>query len=146
MAPLKDVRPESIEQALEHLASGVALGGGTTLAPRRNSLETVVDLQGLGLSDLEVAGGKVVAGAGCSLQQIVEAKGTMVEALVEACRREAPWNLPNMATLARRGQRRLPFAGRLRSSPPPGGGRQGPERSEGQGPEGEGLMRLRLTL
>src|SRR3990172_4995517 len=100
MAPLKYVRPESIEQALEHLASGIALGGGTTLAPRRNSLETVVDLQGLGLSDLEVAGGKVVAGAGCSLQQIVEAKGTMVEALVEACRREAAWNLRNMATLA----------------------------------------------
>jgi len=100
VSPLKYVRPESIEQALEQLASGVALGGGTTLAPRRNSLETVVDLQGLGLSDLEVAGGKVVAGAGCSLQQIVEAKGTMVEALVEACRREAAWNLRNMATLA----------------------------------------------
>ena len=100
MTPFKYLKPESIEQALEQLASGVALGGGTTLAPRRNSLETVVDLQGLGLSDLEVSGGKVVAGAGCTLQQIVEAKEMMAETLVEACRREAAWNLRNMATLA----------------------------------------------
>jgi len=100
VTPFKYLKPESIEQALEQLASGVALGGGTTLAPRRNSLETVVDLQGLGLSDLEVSGGKVVAGAGCTLQQIVEAKEMMAETLVEACRREAAWNLRNMATLA----------------------------------------------
>lgn len=98
--PLKYLRPESLAQAVEQLASGVALGGGTTLTPRRNSLETVVDLQGLGLSDLEVSGGKVLAGAGCTLQQVVEAEGTVVEAVIEACRHEAAWNLRNMATLA----------------------------------------------
>ena len=99
MAPLKYLRPKTIEEAQEMLASGVALGGGTTLAPKRNSLDTVVDLQDLGLSDLEVSGGKVVAGAGCSLQQIVEAEGTIAQGLAEACRREAAWNLRNMATL-----------------------------------------------
>jgi CO/xanthine dehydrogenase FAD-binding subunit len=100
MAPLKYLRPESIEQALEQLATGVPLGGGTTLAPLRNSLDTVVDLQGLGLTDLELSGGKVLAGAGCTLQQIVEAKETIAGSLLEACRREAAWNLRNMATLA----------------------------------------------
>jgi carbon-monoxide dehydrogenase medium subunit len=100
MPPLKYLRPETIEQALEMLAAGVPLGGGTTLAPRRNSLETVVDLQGLGLTDLEVTGGKVVAGACCTLQQIVEAEETIADALVEACKREAAWNLRNMATIA----------------------------------------------
>ena len=100
MAPLKYLRPESIEQALEQLAAGVPLGGGTSLVPRRHSLETVVDLQGLGLTDLELSGGKVIAGAGCTLQQIVEAKETIAEPLLEACRREAAWNLRNMATLA----------------------------------------------
>jgi len=100
MTPLKYVRPESIEQALEQLASGSALGGGTTLVPRRNSLETVVDLQGLGLADLEVSAGKVVAGAGCTLQQMIEAEGMIIEELAETCRREASWNLRNMATLA----------------------------------------------
>jgi carbon-monoxide dehydrogenase medium subunit len=41
---------------------------------------------------------KVVAGAGCTLQQILS-EGTIVEALAAACRREAAWNLRNMATL-----------------------------------------------
>jgi len=100
MTPLKYLRPESIEQAQEQLASGSALGGGTTLVPRRNSLDTVVDLQGLGLSDLETSGGKVVVGAGCTLQQMVEAEGTISEALADVCRREASWNLRNMATVA----------------------------------------------
>src|SRR3972149_5991033 len=88
--------PPYPSRRLHHKASRPGGAGG----PAGNSLEAVVDLQGLGLSALGVAGGKVVAGAGCSLQQIVEAKGTMVEALVEACRREAAWNLRNMATLA----------------------------------------------
>jgi CO/xanthine dehydrogenase FAD-binding subunit len=100
MPNLKYLRPKTLDEALDQLASGVALGGGTTLAPRRHSLDTVVDLQDLGLSDLEVSGGKVVAGAGCTLQQIVEAEGTIAEELAEACRREAGWNLRNMATLA----------------------------------------------
>jgi carbon-monoxide dehydrogenase medium subunit len=100
VSPLKYLRPESIEQALEMLASGVPLGGGTTLAPQRNSLETVVDLQGLGLTDLEASGGKVIAGASCTLQQLVEAEGTIAETLREVCRREAAWNLRNVATIA----------------------------------------------
>jgi len=63
-------------------------------------LETVIDLQDLGLSDLEQSGGRVTAGAGCTLQQLVEAEGIVAPALAEACRREAAWNLRNVATLA----------------------------------------------
>jgi carbon-monoxide dehydrogenase medium subunit len=98
--PLRYLRPKSLEEAQEMLAAAVPLGGGTTLAPQRYTLEAVVDLQDLGLSDLEVSGGKVTAGAGCTLQQIVEAEGTVAEELAAACRREAAWNRRNMATLA----------------------------------------------
>jgi CO/xanthine dehydrogenase FAD-binding subunit len=59
-----------------------------------------VDLQDLGLSDLEEAGGKVTVGAACTLQQIVEAEGILSAELAQACRREASWNLRNMATIA----------------------------------------------
>src|SRR3990170_9119413 len=100
MPNLKYLRPKTLDEALEQLASGVALGGGTTLAPRRFQLETVIDLQDLGLSDLEESGGRVTAGAGCTLQQLVEAEGILAPALAEACRREAAWNLRNVATLA----------------------------------------------
>jgi len=100
MPNLKYLRPKTIDEALEQLASGVALGGGTTLTPRRFQLETVVDLQDLGLSDLEESGGKVTVGAACTLQQIVEAEGILSAELAQACRREAAWNLRNMATIA----------------------------------------------
>ena len=100
MPNLKYLRPKTVDEALEQLASGVPLGGGTTLTPRRFQLETVIDLQDLGLSDLEEAGGKVTAGAACTLQQIVEAEGMVAPQLAEACRREAAWNLRNMATIA----------------------------------------------
>ena len=100
MPNLKYLRPKTLDEALEQLASGVALGGGTTLTPRRFQLETVIDLQDLGLSDLEESGGKVTAGAACTLQQLVEAEGMVAPALADACRREATWNLRNMATIA----------------------------------------------
>jgi len=100
MPPLKYLRPKSLEEALEQLAEGVPLAGGTTLTPRRNALDAVVDLQDLGLADLEESGGKVTAGAMCSLQQLVESEGIVPAGLAEACRREAAWNLRNMSTLA----------------------------------------------
>ncbi len=100
MPNLKYLRPKTVDEALEQLASGVALGGGTTLTPRRFQLETVVDLQDLGLSDLEESGGKVTVGAACTLQQLVEAEGILSTELAQACRREAAWNLRNMATIA----------------------------------------------
>src|SRR3972149_2417265 len=77
MPNLKYLRPKTLDEAMEQLASGVALGGGATLAPRR-----------------------IPAGAGCPLQQLVEAEGIVAPALAEACRREAAWNLRNVATLA----------------------------------------------
>lgn len=100
MAPLKYNRPKSLEEALGQLASARPLGGGTSLAPQRHRLESVVDLQDLGLSDLAESRGRVVAGATCTLQQLVEAEGLVSLDLARACRQEAAWNLRNMATLA----------------------------------------------
>jgi carbon-monoxide dehydrogenase medium subunit len=97
---LKYLRPKSIDEARRLLASGVALGGGTTLAPRRRNLTAVVDLQDLGLSDLQASRGTLTVGASCTLQQLVEAEGMVPPELADVCRQEAAWNLRNMATIA----------------------------------------------
>lgn len=100
MPSLKYLRPKSIDEARRLLASGLALGGGTTLTPRRHDLTAVVDLQDLGLSDLQTSGGMLTAGASCTLQQLVEAEGMVSPELAAVCRQEAAWNLRNMATIA----------------------------------------------
>lgn len=100
MSPLKYLRPKSLDEALGLLVSGLPLGGGTSLTPKRHRLDTVVDLQDLGLADLVESRGRVVAGASCTLQQLVEAEGFVARDLARACRQEAAWNLRNMATIA----------------------------------------------
>lgn len=100
MPTLKYFRPKSLEEARKLLASGLALGGGTTITPHRHNLTAVVDLQDLGLTDLQSSRGTVTVGASCSLQQLIEAEGTVSADLAAVCRREAAWNLRNMATLA----------------------------------------------
>lgn len=97
---LKYNRPKSLEEALTHADGSVPLGGGTSIAPKRHQIESVIDLQDLGLSDLTESRGRVVAGAMCTLQQLVEAEGLVALDLARACRQEAAWNLRNMATLA----------------------------------------------
>jgi CO/xanthine dehydrogenase FAD-binding subunit len=100
MTNLKYNRPKSLDEALGQLASGRPLGGGTSLTPQRHRIESVVDLQDLGLSDLTESRGRVIAGATCTLQQLVEAEGLVSLELARACRQEAAWNLRNMGTVA----------------------------------------------
>jgi CO/xanthine dehydrogenase FAD-binding subunit len=99
MPSLKYFRPKTIEEALSLLEQGSPLAGGTTLTPNRYRLDTVVDLQDLPLGALESKADMLEAGAGCTLQQIVEADSLVPAALADACRSEAAWNLRNMATL-----------------------------------------------
>jgi CO/xanthine dehydrogenase FAD-binding subunit len=88
-----------MEEAMALLEQGVPLAGGTGLTPRRHRLEAVVDLQDLGMGALERKGDWLEVGAGCTLQQIVEADALVPLELAAACRAEAAWNLRNMATL-----------------------------------------------
>lgn len=99
MPSLKYFRPKTFEEALALLEQGVPLAGGTTLTPKRYRLDAVVDLQDLGMAALDRQGEMLEAGAGCTLQQMVEADAFVIPALAEACRTEAAWNLRNMATL-----------------------------------------------
>ncbi len=99
MPSFKYFRPKTIEEALTLLEQGVPLAGGTTLTPNRYRLDTVVDLQDLPLGALESKADMLEAGAGCTLQQIVEADALVPAALADACRSEAAWNMRNMATL-----------------------------------------------
>src|SRR4030067_351266 len=88
-----------MDEAMALLEQGVPRAGGTGLTPRRHRLEGVVDLQDLGMAALERKGDGLEVGAGCTLQQIVEADALVPSELAAACRAEAAWNLRNMATL-----------------------------------------------
>jgi CO/xanthine dehydrogenase FAD-binding subunit len=92
-------RPHSLDEALALLKEGVPLAGGTSLAPRRGGLTSVVDLQDTGLDSLEVAKDELLVGACVTLQSLATFGGTVPAALVEASHLEAGWNLRNMATV-----------------------------------------------
>jgi CO/xanthine dehydrogenase FAD-binding subunit len=97
---MKYHRPETIEDAIKLLAEGVPLAGGTTLAPKRRTLEAVIDLDGLGMDQIEVGSDQVRIGAATKLQALVDPDLALTEDLIHACRLEAAWNLRNMATVA----------------------------------------------
>ena len=99
MSPLRYHRPKTIGEAVGLLREGVPLAGGTKIVPRRRTLESVVDLQDLALDTLRPSGERLEIGAMCRLQDLLTAASTVPDALVEACRGEAGWNLRNMITL-----------------------------------------------
>ncbi len=99
MDPLEYHRPKTMEEALPLLRRGQPLAGGTDLVPRRLRLNSVVDLQALGLDEIQVTPSGLRIGATVRLQQLVEAGEGVPGALVEACRLEATLNLRNMATV-----------------------------------------------
>jgi len=99
MPSLKYFRPKTLDEALTLLEQGVPLAGGTMLTPRRHRLDAVIDLQDLGMAALERQSDALEVGAGCTLQQLIEADAFVSPALTQACRGEAAWNLRNMATL-----------------------------------------------
>ena len=93
-------RPDTVEEAVELLSEGVPLGGGTTLAPRRRTLDAVIDLHNLGLDQIEIDDVNVEIGAATKLQMLLDPELDLPAEFKRACRLEAAWNLRNMATLA----------------------------------------------
>jgi len=93
------LRPKTIDEAISLLTRGVPLAGGIQLTPQRYELDTVIDLQALGLDGLTEHNDTIVAGAMTRLQQIVTSEINLPVALREACRYEAALNIRNQATL-----------------------------------------------
>lgn len=97
---MKFFRPGTIEEALELLAEGVPLAGGTTLVPERRKFEAVVALDKLGLDKIKIEADSVQIGASTRLQKLLEPELVIPVDLIRACRLEAAWNLRNMASMA----------------------------------------------
>ncbi len=96
-------RPKTLDEALALLARSepvtVPLGGGTVLNQPLDKTVAVVDLQSLGLDDVETEGQELKIGANVTLQALLQA-GDSLPALAEAIRHEAAYNLRHMATVA----------------------------------------------
>ena len=104
MAQLKAYhRPSSIEEALQLLArpqvSTAVVAGGTSLNARlSDSIEEVVDLQGVGLDEVERNGNRLTLGAMVRIQSLVE--NSQVPALVrDLAHREGPNTFRNQGTV-----------------------------------------------
>ncbi|MBN2148027.1 MAG: FAD binding domain-containing protein [Anaerolineales bacterium] len=96
-------RPATRQEALELLArtqpTTLAIGGGTVLNQPGMEQVAVVDVQALGLDNLEAKGSTLRGGAAVKLQALLDFPG-LPEALYAAIRHEATQNLRQMATLA----------------------------------------------
>ena len=87
-------RPETLDAAMELLGrdeTAVPMAGGTNLLPSRDArVQTVVDLQALGLDGLSAEGFHLYIGAMVPLQRLVEsptAGGVLAEAAKGSVRR-----------------------------------------------------------
>lgn len=92
-------RPATLDEALTLLgAEGTAvLGGGTSLVAS-NAATGLIDLQDLGLNDIELDGDRVVVGAMVRLRDLAESD--LVPAMLrDLARREAPSTIRNAATI-----------------------------------------------
>ena len=92
-------RPATLDEALTFFgAEGAAvLGGGTSLVASNASTE-VIDLQDLGLNEIEPDGDRVVVGAMVRLRDLAESDLVPVM-LRDLARREAPSTIRNAATI-----------------------------------------------
>jgi putative selenate reductase FAD-binding subunit len=99
MTQLEYFIPETLDEALELLESGIPLAGGSALTPKRSDLRAVIDLRNLGLDEISNDGELVEIGAATKLQTIVETEAELPRVLRDACKLEAGWNIRNMATL-----------------------------------------------
>ena len=100
MTALPYHRPQSLEEALELLEHGTPLAGGTQLTPSLRGIEALVDLQDLGLDELEIGEGVMKMGGTATLQALVAAASQLPADLVQVARLEAGWNIRNKATVA----------------------------------------------
>ena len=96
-------RPKTLEEALELLSrtdlAARPLGGGTALTRPSPDHYVAVDLQDLGLDDIQARGKMLSLGATVTLQRLQSIQG-IPRALVEATRHEATYNLRQVATVA----------------------------------------------
>lgn len=95
-------RPKTIEDALYLLSrkepNTIPLGGGTILSRHSPVDCAVVDLQSLGLNQIEQRGEIAQVGATVTLQQLADAS-YFAAALIQATEREGSYNHRQMATL-----------------------------------------------
>jgi putative selenate reductase FAD-binding subunit len=94
-------RPQTLDQALKLLShpNTFPLGGGTFLSSPRSESVEVVDLQALGLSQINSLGTSLEIGATVTLQQLLN-DGGITPPMKLALKLEAPLNLRNAASLA----------------------------------------------
>ncbi len=96
-------RPQTLPAALELLNRSVPktvpLGGGTVLSHSQGEPVAVVDLQGLGLDQIEAQGSSWIIGAATRLEQLVQRDG-LPDPLKQAICLDLTLHMRNMATLA----------------------------------------------
>jgi len=96
-------RPQNLKEALQLIGRPsprtLPLGGGTILSKPGADAVEVVDLQALGLNQINRNGNELELGAVVSLQDLLEGASSP-QALKTALKLEAPLNLRNAATIA----------------------------------------------
>jgi len=94
-------RPKTIPDALDLLTKPdtLPLGGGTLLSQLKTASVEAVDLQDLGLNEIQKKGNNLEIGATSTLQDLLENEN-LPEALKSALKLEAPLNIRNAATVA----------------------------------------------
>jgi putative selenate reductase FAD-binding subunit len=96
-------RPDNIEEALSLLSRQnvctIPLAGGTAIDHRGREPIEVVDLQALGLDDVENKGNFLHLGAMVTLQECLQLE-SLPEALKRAIRHECTYNLRQVASIA----------------------------------------------
>jgi CO/xanthine dehydrogenase FAD-binding subunit len=96
-------RPKTIEEAIELLSRQdikyVPLGGGSVISRLKDEKIGVVDLQSLGLNQIEFKGSHLVIGATATLEALLQYQSTPV-GLKSAIYKEAAFNIRNQASIA----------------------------------------------
>ena len=96
-------RPKTVQEALQLLSrpqinSAILAGGTYTIARLSERVDEVVDLQAIGLTNVDFTGKGVMLGAMVRLQTLVD-DNRMPDLLRRATRREGPNTMRNVATI-----------------------------------------------
>ena len=96
-------RPKTVQEALQLLSrpqinSAILAGGTYTVARLSERVDEVVDLQAIGLTNVDFTGKGVMLGAMVRLQTLVD-DNRMPDLLRRAARREGPNTMRNVATI-----------------------------------------------
>lgn len=99
MSPLTYERPENLESALKAIQDGTPLGGGTRVTAMWQPDRKFVDLQSVGLDQIEASDTGWILGAMVRIQALIEPDHAWPPALSLSARRQAGWNIRNQASL-----------------------------------------------